>query len=95
MKTLSHGLAAVIAFGLPAFAVPALAQSQPTIAEHVTIADLDLATPKGVAEMTHRVRKAAASLCRQDGANSGPALEAQDRFDACYRKSTDEALSGR
>lgn len=97
MKTYLRGLAAVIALGLPALAVPAMAQGplETAYAERVGVTDLDLTTPAGLTEMTHRVRKAAASLCRQDGANSGPSLEAQDRFDSCYRKSVDRALAGR
>lgn len=93
MHILLRGLLAVIALGLPA--APALAQVQPIAAERVAVADLDLSTPAGKAELEHRVRKSAASLCRQDGANSGPSLEAQDGFDRCYRKAVQGALAGR
>lgn len=95
MNSFSRGLAAAIALGLSALAGPALAQVQQMAAERLAVTDLDLSTPTGKAELEHRVRKSAASLCRRDGANTGPSLEAQDGFDRCYRKAVQDALIGR
>ena len=61
-----------IILGLTALLVPGPAFGQPVVVEMlptatVSYADLDLTSPRGVAALNGRVRRAAESLCRNPG----------------------------
>lgn len=59
----AHLLIAASAFALTVPAAPALGQS--AVVETVALSDLDLATPKGQAIASRRIRAAASRLCAQ------------------------------